>query len=80
VTVPNPGDLAVTGKGVKGSSAARAAKQVAAGTSKLVIRAKGKKKRKLTQKGRVKVRPTISFTPSGGTASTQTTKVKLRRK
>jgi hypothetical protein len=79
VTVPNPGDLTVAGKGVKGSPAS-AATQVGAGAAKLVIRAKGKKKKKLLSKGRVKVVPAITFTPTGGTASSQTTKVKLRRR
>ena len=79
VTLPNPGDLSVSGKGVKGS-AASAAQQVAAGPAKVVIRAKGKKKRKLADTGKVTVKPKISFTPTGGSANAQTRKVKLRRK
>jgi hypothetical protein len=80
VTVPNPGELSVTGKGVKASSAGAAiAKQVGSGVSRLVIRAKGKKKSKLARKGKVTVKPTISFTPTGGTASVESTKVKLHR-
>jgi hypothetical protein len=81
LTVPNPGDLSVGGKGVKASSAGAAtAKAVNAGTVKLVIRSKGNKKRKLADTGRVTVKPMISFTPTGGTASTVARKVKLRRK
>jgi hypothetical protein len=81
VNVPNPGNLQVLGKGVKGSSAdAVAAKRVAAGTAKLVIRAKGKKKAKLADSGKATVKPKISFTPTGGTASIESRKVKLRRK
>jgi hypothetical protein len=80
LSLPNPGDLAVSGKGLKGSVSAVSSTAVNAGTVNLVIRAKGKKKRKLARKGKVKVTPTISYTPTGGTASSQTTKVKLRRK
>jgi hypothetical protein len=81
VTVPNPGQLKVAGKGVRGSFAsAVAAKQVAAGTTKVVIRAKGKKKRKLAAKGKVTVAPKISFTPAGGQQSSVSRKIKLRRK
>jgi hypothetical protein len=80
VDLPNPGDLSVRGKGVKGSASAVKATSVGAGTVKLVIRAKGKKKGKLARTGRVKVVPTITYTPNGGAATSQTTKVKLRRK
>jgi hypothetical protein len=80
VNVPNPGELAVSGKGVKGSAAAVAAKQVPAGTATLVIRAKGKKKAKLADTGKVTVKPNISFTPTGGATSVQARKVKLKRK
>jgi hypothetical protein len=81
VNVPNPGALKVAGKGVKGASAgAVAAKQVPAGTAKLVLRAKGKKKAKLADTGKVTVKPKISFTPTGGTVSIESRKVKLRRK
>jgi hypothetical protein len=81
VNVPNPGNLQVLGKGVKGSAAgALAAKQVPAGTAKLVIRAKGEKKRKLADTGKATVKSKISFTPSGGTASIESRKVKLRRR
>jgi hypothetical protein len=80
LSLPNPGDLTVSGKGVKGAASAVSAKQVNAGTVKLVIRAKGKSKRKLVENGKVSVKPTISFTPTGGTATTLKKKVKLRRK
>jgi hypothetical protein len=80
LNLPNPGDLVITGRGVTGAVSAVSAVQVSAGQAQVVIRAKGKKKRKLAEKGKVKVTPTIAFTPTGGTASTQTTQVKLRRK
>ncbi len=80
VNVPNPGDLAVTGKGVKSTASAVSAKQVNAGATKLVIRAKGKNKQKLDENGKVTVKPKITFTPTGGTGTTQKKKVKLREK
>lgn len=80
LTLPNPGDLSVAGKGVKGSISAVSAKQVNAGSVKVVIRAKGKNKRKLADNGKVTVKPRITFTPTSGTATTVTRKLKLRRK
>ena len=79
VNLPNPGDLTVAGKGVKGSTSAGSAKQVNAGKVKLVIRAKGKNKQKLNTNGKVTVKPKITFTPTGGTPTTEKKKVKLRR-
>jgi hypothetical protein len=80
VNVPNPGDLMATGKGVKASGAAVTSKAVGAGEATLTIRAKGKKKRKLNDTGKVKLNAAITFTPTGGTPSTQSTKVKLKKK
>jgi hypothetical protein len=83
VTVPNPGTLRVSGKDVKAASAgARAAVTVpaAGGTVQLPIRAKGKRKRELNSTGKVKVKPTITYTPSGGTPLTRKPKVKLLKK
>jgi hypothetical protein len=81
--VPNPGELVLAGKGVKRASASRA---VVAGTVatpgdvQLKIRAKGKKKRKLNETGKVKVKPIITFTPSGGDPNTQSLKLKLKQR
>jgi hypothetical protein len=80
VNVPNPGELTVSGKGVKASADAVAAKLVAAGTAKLVIRAKGKKRAKLNQTGKVKVKPTITYTPTGGDPGSRKLKVKLLKR
>jgi hypothetical protein len=74
-TVPNPGNLTVGGKGVKASSSA-----VDTGAVQLKIRAKGKKKRKLTETGKVKLNVAVTYTPTGGAASSQATKVKLRKR
>ena len=77
VTVPNPGDLTVGGKGVKSAGGGRAvtSKAVGGGPVKLTIRAKGKKKRKLNDTGKVKVKPKITYTPTGGAPNTQSRKV-----
>jgi len=79
-TVPNPGSLTVSGNGVKAAGAGKAVSVTAAGTVQLPIRAKGKKKKKLNTKGKVKVRPTITYTPIGGNPSSQSIKVKLKKK
>jgi len=81
-SVPNPGELILTGKGVKRASTAGAvvAKAVTApGDVKLKIRAKGNRKDKLNETGKVKVKPTITYTPTGGDPSTQSVKVKLKK-
>jgi hypothetical protein len=78
--VPNPGTLKANGKGVTSTSAtARAALKVSApGPVKLVIRAKGKKRAKLLETGKVTLRSKIRFRPTGGTASTEAKRIKLR--
>jgi hypothetical protein len=78
-TVPNPGELNASGKGVKASSAAVTSKAVGAGVAKLVIRAKGKKKQKLNDTGKVKLNSKITYTPTGGAANTVSRKVKLKK-
>lgn len=76
VNVPNPGQLALSGNGVKSQQAS----PDAPGEIELLIRATGKKKKKLNRKGEVKINPTITYTPTGGDASSQSIKVKLKRK
>jgi hypothetical protein len=79
--VPNPGDLAGSGQGAQvASTEAVTSKAVPAGAAKLVVKAKGKKKRKLNETGKVKLTLAITYTPTGGDPSTQSLKVKLRRK
>jgi len=78
--VPNAGEVTVAGKGVKGASAgARSAKAVAAGEVSLKIKAKGNQLRKLNSTGKVTVKPTITYTPTGGATSSQKLKLKLRK-
>lgn len=82
--VPNPGELVLSGKGVKRASAAGGAviaKTVTApGDVKLKIRAKGKKKNLLNEVGKVKVKPKITFTPTGGDPNTRSRKLKLTKR
>jgi hypothetical protein len=78
--LPNPGELTASGKGVKAAGTATISKAAAApGPVTLVIRAKGKKRAALNDIGKVKVKPKLTFTPTGGTAKTQSTKVKLKK-
>ena len=46
-------------------------------TAQLLIKAKGKKKRKLNETGKLKLNVTIIYTATGGDPSTQSQKVKL---
>jgi hypothetical protein len=74
-TVPNPGALTVSGKGLKGVTKTASGP----GDVKLKIKAKGKKEQTLNETGKVKVKPTISYTPTGGNLSTQSRKLKLKK-
>lgn len=80
VNVPNPGELTGAGKGVKVASAAVISKTVAAGNVKVTIKTKGKKKTTLNETGKVKVKPKITYTPTGGDPSTQSKKLKLKKR
>jgi hypothetical protein len=80
VEVPGPGELTATGNGVRAAGAPRISTTVgAAGDAQLLIRAKGKKKRKLNETGKVTVRPNVTFVPTGGVPRTQSRKVKLKK-
>jgi DNA-binding beta-propeller fold protein YncE len=85
VKVPGSGKVTVSGKGIvkepptsrAGASNALARK---AGThiKKLLIKPKGKVKRRLDRTGRAKVKVTVTDTPNGGSPDSQTKTVKLR--
>jgi hypothetical protein len=80
--LPNPGELTASGKGVKSAGAAGAviSKTVTApGAVTLTIKAKGKKKRKLNETGKVKLKVAVTYTPTGGDASTHSLTVKLKK-
>jgi hypothetical protein len=81
VAVSNPGEITGKGKGAKVSSGARSSKSVTApGPVSLVVKASGKKAKKLNRTGKVKLSVTLTFTPTGGSASSQAVKVKLKKK
>jgi hypothetical protein len=83
VRVPGPGELTGSGGGVKAASVAQAvtSKAVAGpGDARLLIKAKGKKRRKLNETGKVKLNVAVTFTPNGGNPSTKTVRVKLVRR
>ena len=86
VDVPGPGKLELSGTGIKPQRSlggARLSKQVdEAGPVTLVVKAKGKKKKKLNNTGRVKVKAQVTFTPAGdapgvGVPNTEPQKIKL---
>lgn len=82
VTVPGPGELVLGGSGVVAQrpSTDRSLRLAVVGGDVLVkIKAKGEAKKKLKKKGKATVNPTFTFTPTGGTASTQTKQVKLKK-
>jgi hypothetical protein len=74
LTVPGSGSLKASGKGLKGANA----NPTAAGEIKLKLKASGKSKRKLADKGKLKLTVKLAWTPTGGTATTQTDKIKLK--
>jgi hypothetical protein len=79
VTVPEAGTLDVSGNGVKARFTA-ASTPVAAGTTIVVIKAKGKTQKKLSSRGKAKVKLSITYTPTGVSPNTQQTKIKLKKK
>jgi hypothetical protein len=84
VTVPGAGTLSLSGKGVKQQQAtvSRAASGTgkavtSASTVKLLVKPKGKAKGKLSRRGKAKVRPSVTFTPTGGPSVAQPKSIKL---
>jgi hypothetical protein len=76
VTIPEPGTLVSSGKGVK-KATLRSAK---GGALKVPIKAVGKSLRRLKEKGKLKLRLKIAYSPVGGDTSTQRHKVTLQKK
>lgn len=78
-TLPGPGELAVSGKGVRASSAGavESLKVGGPGVVKVKIKPLGKTRSRLRATGKAKVQPTITYTPTGGDASSQKRKVRL---
>ncbi len=85
VEVPGPGELALSGNGVEPQRSAKrrpaSTKPVSsAGTVTLKIKPEGKKKRKLNEKGKAKLKLTVIYTPTGGTANAEDKRIKLVKK
>jgi hypothetical protein len=74
MTVPPEGVLKLPGRGVAPRISHRA------GRVKLTIRAKGRKRKRLTKKGRVKLKVRLAFTPAGGSPGNQRKSFRLRKK
>jgi Domain of unknown function (DUF1929) len=73
VNVPGAGELDLTEtKNVKADDESA----VASGTEKLLVKPKGKAKKKLIGKGKAKVKAEVTFAPDGGTPNTEDTKIK----
>jgi hypothetical protein len=75
LTLPNAGELSLSGDGIKPVT-----QSSPAGAAQLLITATGKKKKRLKDKHKVTLSPTITFTPANGDPGTQTTQVKLKKK
>ena len=82
LTLPNGGELSGFGQWRKRRKGRWAviSKAVSAGRAQLLVKAKGKKKRKLNEKGKVKLNVAVTYTPTNGTPATQSLKVKLKKK
>jgi hypothetical protein len=82
--LPNPGKLTGAGKGarvsVTTSGTVGSVLAPNSGPSQLLVKAKGKQKRKLNETGMVKLRLSVTYTPTGGDPSTQSVKVRLKKK
>jgi hypothetical protein len=76
VTIPEPGTLVASGKGMK-KATVRAAK---AGAVKVPIKAVGKSLKRLKAKGKLKLKLKIAYSPVGGDTSTQQHRVTLQKK
>jgi DNA-binding beta-propeller fold protein YncE len=76
VEVPGPGELALAGKKLR-TTHNRANSD---GAYKLSVLPRGKAKRKLAKRGKLKVSFAITFTPDEGDPATQARKLKLKRK
>jgi hypothetical protein len=76
ITVPDPGTLSIVGPGARISRI----KTVSPGTVRVLVKAKGRKRRKLDRNGRAKLLLTIGYSPVGSVPSTQPVKVRLRKR
>jgi hypothetical protein len=80
LTLPNAGDVTVSGKGVKGRVIAGSSTAAAGGSVNIVVKARGKKRRQLNETGKAGVRALITFTPPGLSPNTRPVKLGLKKK
>lgn len=76
VRVPGAGVLTLR----RGKTVGRTVRPSQEGRVNLVIKARGKAKRRLKRKGRLKTRLVVSYTPAGGSTLTKSKKVTLKQK
>jgi hypothetical protein len=79
INVPGPGTLVAIGKGKKKKLRKANLSVTAAGTVKLPLNPNGVGKKVLNSNGKLKTGVDVTFTPTGGTAATQTYKVTLKK-
>src|SRR3954453_14465764 len=77
-TFPGPGQVVLTGKGLKGAGSP--IQVPAKGDIALAIKAGGAKRHTLFDTGKVTLNLSASYTPTGGSAGTAATKVKLKKR
>jgi hypothetical protein len=75
VSLPGPGTVVLQGKGLKVQSVTTTLRSVALG-----VIPNAKTRKKLARKGKALVTAAVTFTPTGGTANTQSETIKLVRK
>ena len=83
VSVPGPGTLTLTGKGVVTKGATQASGTGATGAADIVdllVKSNGKTRRKLRSSGKARVTVTIGFAGTGGGSDTELQTVKLKKK
>jgi hypothetical protein len=75
--LPNPGQLTLSGNGVKGVT--RAVTVTSPHVVRIPIISTGQKRATLNQTSRVRVKAKVTYTPTGGDPSTQARKLKLKK-
>ena len=75
VQVPAAGDLSLRGKGLESKHQS----VDGPGQVSLGVQPRGSAKRKLKQKGKLKVHATLSFTPEGGSKESKSLTIRLKR-
>ena len=75
-TVPGPGNLLLSGKGLR----KRTKTAKGAGRVKLTVKGTSKTVKKLKRKGKARVKAKVTYTPTDGTANTESKKLTLKLK